>query len=189
MNGIVSVTGEDRCRTVRWPLLLTLAIVLVLSIRIFDIWPRLPPTMASHFAANGRPNDFMSKGGFFAAMALFGGGPIALLFVIPLFLNRLPASMINLPNREYWLATDDRRIEALDRLASFLGWMALATAALIAVAIELAIQANVRQTDFANGPFAICLLAYFAFVIVFTVKNLRALAVPEREQRPKDHGK
>ena len=45
-------------------------------------------------------------------------------------------------------------------------------------AIELAIQANLYESAFANGPFLICLAAYFVFVIATTVWMLRTFARP-----------
>jgi hypothetical protein len=114
-------------------------------------------------------------------LAVIGWGTIALLFVVPLFLFRLPPAMISLPNREYWLASDERRVYALDRLAEYLGWTAAATAALLAVAIELAIRANLHETAFADGPFLVFLGAYFAFVLGATIWMLRTFSIGNLE--------
>ena len=157
---------------------LTVGIVLALIIRIAAVWGELPETMASHFGFSGEPDAWMSKQGFFFFMALIGGGTVALLFAMRRFLLRLPAHWINLPNREYWLANDERRVEGLSRLSWFLEWMGMATAALLAVATEFAIRANLRQSAFENGPFLVFLLLYFAFVIAALAFKFRALAVP-----------
>ncbi|MEM8610294.1 MAG: DUF1648 domain-containing protein [Myxococcota bacterium] len=171
-------TRGERWAAVRWPLLLTVGIVLALGWRVVSVWSSLPDTVASHFAATGEPNAFMGKAGFFWVMGLVGGGTVALLFALPLFLRRLPSSMLNVPNRDYWLATDERRQEALDKLAGFLGWMSMATAALLAVATDLAIRANLDGKPFANVPFLVCLAIYFVFVVGGTFWKLRPLAAP-----------
>jgi uncharacterized membrane protein len=163
----------------RLPLWLTVGIVLALIVRIAAVWGELPGTMASHFGVSGQPDGWMSKEGFFLVMAVVGGGTVALLFAMRPFLLRLPARWINLPNREYWLANDERRVEALRRLSWFMEWMAMATAALLAVATELAIRANLTQRSFANGPFLIFLALYFVFVIATLVLQFRAMAVPQ----------
>ncbi|MEM7135219.1 MAG: DUF1648 domain-containing protein [Myxococcota bacterium] len=170
-----------RWKSVRVPLGVTIGIVVLVVWRVASVWSSLPDTVASHFAASGEPNGFMSRAGFFWVMGLVGGGTIALLFAAPMFLRKLPTHMINVPNRDYWLATDARRIEALDRLASYLGWMAMATAALLAVAIELAVEANVHRTGFASGPFLVCLGAYFVVVLAGTIIKMRVLAEPPQE--------
>lgn len=165
----------------RVPLAVTVGIAVVVGWRLVGVWSSLPDTMASHFAASGEPNAFMGRAGFFWVMGLVGGGTVALLFAAPIFLRRLPPHMINVPHRDYWLATDARRVEALDRLASYLGWMAMATAALVAVAIEFAVQANLERTGFANGPFLVCLAVYFVVVLAGTIIKMRALAEPPPE--------
>lgn len=174
------MTSEIRERAYAWrlPLGLTVAIVAALCIRVANVWSELPETMGSHFSLSGEPDAFMSKAGFFGFMALLGGGTVALLFAMPRVILRLPARLINLPNRDYWLANDARRVEALSRLSSVLAWMAMATAALLVLATELAVRANLYQRPFENGPFLVFLGVYFVVVIGATVWKLRSFDVP-----------
>ena len=81
--GILIRMDPGRFRAVRWPLLWTGAIVIAIVVRIVDVWPELPATMGSHFAAGGQPNAFMSRGGFFLFISLVCGGTIAMMFIIP----------------------------------------------------------------------------------------------------------
>ncbi len=171
-----AVESRYRSRLASW---LTLGIAVTLTIRIASVWSELPETMASHFGLGGEPDAFMSKQGFFAFMALVGGGTVASLFVMPMFLVWLPARWINLPNRDYWLANDARRIEGLRRLSWSLEWVGMATAALLAVATELAVRANLQRHTFENGPFLVVLALYLAFVVAMLVLQFRSLAVPE----------
>ncbi|MBW2161950.1 MAG: hypothetical protein JRH14_18620, partial [Deltaproteobacteria bacterium] len=121
----------------------------------------------------------MSKEGFFVVMALIGGGSVASLFAAPTLIRRLPPSLVNLPNRKYWLATDERRKVAIDRVAGLVGWVGAATAALLAVAVELAMQANLHRANFDNVTFVVVLVAYFAFLIAVVVRKIRLLKLPE----------
>jgi len=157
---------------------LTVGIALALALRIWSLWPQLPDAMASHFGPSGRPNAFMSKEGFFLVMALIGGGSVASLFAAPTLIRHLPSSLINLPNREYWLANDERREVAIDRVAGLVGWVGAATAALLAVTIELAMQANLHRANFDNGTFMIVFVGYFGFVIVVFFRKMRLLKLP-----------
>ena len=158
-----------------------MAVTSALAVRIARVWSELPGTMGSNFGAAGQATAFMAKGEFFLVMGLVGGGTVALLFAVPMFSRRVPKHMLNVPNREYWMATDARRVEVLDRLASLLGWMSMATAALLAIAVELSVRANLDGTHFANGPFMVCLIVYFVFVIVLMFVMMRALSVPDAE--------
>jgi uncharacterized membrane protein len=162
-----------------WPLYLTVGIALALALRIWSVWSQLPDAMASHFGPSGRPDAFMSKGGFFLVMALIGGGSVASLFAAPTLIRHLPSKLINLPNRDYWLDNDERREVAIDRVATLIGWVGAATAALLAVTVELAMQANLHQSNFDNAAFVVVLVAYFAFLIAVVVRKIRLLQLPE----------
>jgi uncharacterized membrane protein len=170
--------GTRRSDRTVWPLWLTVGIALSLALRVWSVWPELPDTMASHFGPSGRPNAFMSKEGFFLVTALIGGGSVASLFAAPTLIRHLPSKLINLPNREYWLAHDERREVAIDRVAGLIGWVGAATAALLAVTIELAMQANLHRANFDNGTFMIVFVAYFGFVIVVFFRKMRLLKLP-----------
>ena len=153
--------------------------VLALALRIALIWSELPESMASHFGAGGQPDAFMSRGGFFLAMALIGGGSVAAVFAAPLLLRITPKRLLNLPNRDYWLANDQRRDVALDRLAGLMGWMGAATTALLVIATELTIQANLERRNLDEATFLLFLVAYFVFVGVWLVRTMRIFRIPE----------
>ena len=137
---------------------------------------RLPENMASHFGAGGRPNDYMSKVPFFWFLAVSAGGSIALVFAAATTLKRLPKRWINIPNREYWLATDERREVAMNRIAAPMAWIGLLTAALLAVAVEFTIRANLHGTNFANDVFIVMMVGYLLLVAAITIWMIRDLA-------------
>lgn len=161
---------------IRGPLLITLGIAIALFLRVALVWSELPDTMASHFGAGGRPNDYMSKVPFFWFLAVSAGGSIALVFAAAGMLKRLPARWINIPNRDYWLATRERREVAMDRIAAPMAWIGLLTAALLAVAVEFTIKANLQQTNFANDVFIVMMVSYLLLVTAITIWMIRDLA-------------
>lgn len=75
----------------------------------------LPPKVASHFGPDGSANGYMWSRTYVHFM-------LAFVVLLPLFFNlvasavaRLPVTMINVPNRDYWLAPERRGLMA-DRL-------------------------------------------------------------------------
>lgn len=172
---------RHRWGVVRWPLAICVVILVALVVRIALVWAALPPVVASHFDAGGTPNDTMGRLGFFILMGVIMGGTVLLLFGMPLFLRSLPSHMLNVPNRDYWLANDTRRIEALDRLAAFLGWMGAATTALFALALELTIRANLSGGRLQGGVLMVALVAYAVVTVAAIAWQMRALRVPEPE--------
>lgn len=78
---------------------------------------RLPEVVATHFDASGRPNGWMTRGGYLAFSLAFDVGlPLLMAGAIGLVPRRWPRLM-NLPNRDHWLAPE-RRAATLDFLAT-----------------------------------------------------------------------
>ena len=118
--------------------------VIILLICIFEtarLWNITPSQMAAHFDIQGNPDRFVPKAEFFwyqlqtmLVLVLASLLPQVLLLV-------MPANLINMPNREYWLSPE-RRDETLGRLSSF-------TAMMFGI-ILLAIQAGFEISAYAN---------------------------------------
>ncbi len=158
---------------------LTLAIVTAVVLRVWSLWSLLPDTMGSHYGFSGRADSYMSKESFFLVMGLVGGGSLAALLGGSALIRWLPPRLINVPNRDYWFANKERREIAIGRIAESTEGMSVATAALLAVAIELVVQANLRHSSFDNRTFLIALAAYLGFAVYILVKKIRLLEVPK----------
>jgi hypothetical protein len=100
---------------------------------------------------------------------------VVLLLVLPALLRRVPTQLINLPNRDYWLAPE-RRAASLDRVGSWLSWFALATGALLCFVVELTIRANLEQGALQVGALLAGLGVYLATVMALLVHLYRAFA-------------
>jgi hypothetical protein len=88
--------------------------------------------------------------------------------------SRPPASLINLPNKSYWLAPE-RREETMDRLASSFEVFACATVLLLIVVFELTSLAT-RGGNLATNYFLPVLVSYLVFTAGWTVALIRTFA-------------
>jgi len=85
----------------------------------------LPDVLPAHFDATGNVDGEMNKNLFYG---MFAGLHLMLLVGFPVLaslLRRMPNSVINVPNKEYWLAPE-RREQSLTTNAGVLiatGWM------------------------------------------------------------------
>jgi len=70
-------------------------------------------------------------------------GISAIFMLTPRMLRRVPVSLINLPNKEYWLAPE-RRDESMRFLEREMQWMGVLTVAFLLLVLHLAIRANLR---------------------------------------------
>ena len=155
-----------------------LGLVLVSLVEAARQWSSAPARVPSHFDAAGHPNAWSSRDDFFViqvGVTLL----IAALFVgIPALLKSTPASLINLPNKGYWLAPE-RRQETMERLASSFEVFACATVLFLLVLFELTSFAS-RGGNLPTNTFLPVLVAYLVFSAGWTVALIRTFArVPD----------
>lgn len=162
------------------PLALSLSVLVVFAIRLLWVLPLLPETVASHFDGAGRPNGHQSKLAFAVLCMAFSGGLFGMFALLPLALHRIPSSLLNLPNREYWL-TPERKQAALERMSVYLDWFAFATLLVLVGASELAVEANLARAPLDNTAIWTLLGSYVAFTVAWSVLLLRAFAIPARK--------
>jgi uncharacterized membrane protein len=81
-------------------------------------YSRLPEVVASHFNANGAPNGWMPRDSYVWTMVGVVTFTTALLAGMFALIRYLPKGMVNLPNRDYWLAPE-RRAETSRTLGSY----------------------------------------------------------------------
>lgn len=111
---------------------------------IAHYYPMLPDRVASHFNAAGEANGWSGKQAF-ATLYLVIIAVMALLFLgIPRLVGKLPASMVNLPNREYWLAPE-RKAETVAILSHYMAWLGSAMLVFLIFVFHLTIRANLAE--------------------------------------------
>lgn len=136
-------------------------------------WPQLPEKVASHFGAGGQPDGWMSKTNFVAVTLLIQVGIAGVMFGVGRLVNVLPISMVNIPNREYWLA-EERREQTLSETESMLAWIAAGTAAFMMVIFYLTFEANVGVNKRLNSTVTwVAIGVYFVWLLLFCVVRLR----------------
>jgi uncharacterized membrane protein len=156
----------------RWkPLYAWITVVLLHAAQTIYYYPRLPAVVAQHFGAQGNPNGWAPREFFFGLSWFILLLLSALLMFMPRLLSRMPVSMINLPNKDYWLAPE-RKTESLRFMEQQMEWMAVITVAFLVLVMHLAIRANLNPAHrLENTPF-IVLLAAFALLISREIATL-----------------
>src|SRR5215210_4275920 len=84
-----------------------------LLIQAARYYPFLPARVASHFDVRGRPNGWMARQEFLLFEVLAIGVIFGISFGGPALLGKVPSSMLNIPQRSYWLAPE-RRSQTLE---------------------------------------------------------------------------
>ena len=128
----------------------------------------MPPVLATHFGGSGAPNGWQSQ--FFILEIVLLGVCLLLAFGIPRLIGVLPISLVNVPNKEYWLAPE-RRQETLAFFKAQFAWFGCGFLAFLIVVNQLVFDANQSQPRRLNGgAFTVAMVVFLAFVGIWTVR-------------------
>ncbi len=149
-------------------LLIASGIVGILLAYIFHM--ELPDMVAIHFGEDGLPDSWVSSSNNFLIWSLFHVVFVTFFLAVPVFLNKLPADLINLPNREYWLAPDKREKTLLEMETRFNVFGAFLNVTFMALGI-LNFNANKSDPVQMNEN---SILTIGLFVLIFVILWIRA---------------
>lgn len=127
----------------------------------------LPARVASHFGANGVANGFMARDVYVAfTIGMVIVPPVLVGLALALSLSRFP-QLLNLPNRDYWLAPE-RRAETTEYLNGHSAWLAALLGLFVLGIHLLVVRANQRvPPQLETGPFLALVLAFGAVIVVW----------------------
>ncbi len=137
-------------------------------------YPLLPDRVASHFGPSGRPDAWSSKDAF-VAIYLFAVAVIAVVFSgIGLLLRRTPATLINLPNRDYWLSPE-RSSGTIAFLSRQFLWFGSATLLLMLDIFHQAFMVHLGRARGLEHP-VVSLVIYVAFTAIWSIRLIGRFA-------------
>lgn len=166
----ISRTGLTATR-VLWLLpILTLA-------HIAWYYPVLPSPMASHFGPSGKADGFMSKQGFMIFYLCFVVGYCALFGSMGKLLRHIPSELINLPNKEYWLAPE-RREATLRVFGNQMALFGIAIGAFFIAVMQTVFLTNLGGSQQLDSLFMVYLVAFLIFTGVWSAQMVKQFKVP-----------
>jgi len=151
-------------------------LVFLLGAQGLFYYPILPSIMASHFGFDGIADGFASKQAFFVfEIVLF-----VLIFVevalLPYLLEKMPDSLINLPNKLYWLVPE-RRSYSFDRIKVYLQWFGVGLLGFSLGVAQLVYTANLTREPLSEWFWGV-LAVFVLFVIIWIYKFVRDFRIP-----------
>ena len=167
-KGLTTMRVRER-RKVRVPQAVFLLLVFLgfLQARNFAA---MPGVMATHFGASGSANGWQTKGQFFIVELIMLGVCLLIGFEIPFIISKAPPSLINLPNKEFWLAPV-RRDHTISVMRMQMAWFACALLTFLIVVNQLVFNANQSVPRHLNGPqFTMALVAFLGFTAIWTLR-------------------
>jgi len=162
----------------RLPKLIFVLLVLYAAVHFSNLYPQLPDVVASHFNARGAANGWQTKQAFFSVFIGVSVLAIVVGFGVPRIIAAVPAQLINLPNKQYWLAPE-HRAETMAFLNAYFAWFACAIFLIIILTFDYAIQSNLHPENPPNPARMWYVLAGFLlFSLVWVVRMLAKFLRP-----------
>jgi serine/threonine-protein kinase len=155
------------------------ALLVAAAWRVSLLAGSLPEMVAVHFDAAGRPDGFTSREDCRQFMRSFTlGAPLFIVFVTALLPRLIPHSMINVPNRAYWLAPE-RAGETVDFLSEQGVCFGCIFLVFLAFVDELLVRANAATPPaFPTGLFMGSMALLFAAIGVWGARMFRRFRRP-----------
>ncbi|MBI4579858.1 MAG: DUF1648 domain-containing protein [Planctomycetes bacterium] len=149
----------------------------LLALEVVIYYPKLPDTVASHFGASGQADGWMSKQAFAALAIVFPVALSTLLIAVQastVYLDRLPAGLINMPNKKYWLAPE-RRAETMAYMGPLVSRMMLRAGglsmALIVIIMGLALHANLQPEPRLEYAWPV-VVTFLGLILITAVRDI-----------------
>ena len=164
----------------RLPTSVFFALGLLAAVQYAYYAPRLPEIVGSHFRGDGMPTAWQTKAVFLTTEVLIVVLAAVLGFGVPRIIAAMPVSLINLPNKNFWLAPD-RREESMSYLQMHMAWFACALLAFLLYVMQLVFRANLQHPPHLDNPsFIAALVAFLGFTVVSTIRLITHFAKPIR---------
>jgi uncharacterized membrane protein len=149
----------------RLPKLVFVLLALYAAVHFSRYYPLLPDVVASHFNGRGAANSWQTKSAFFGVFVGVSALAAVVGFGVPRIIAVVPAALINLPNKRYWLSPE-HLAETTEFLNSYFAWFGCALFLIMILTFDYAIQSNLHPE---NRPDAARMWYILAGLLTFTV--------------------
>jgi uncharacterized membrane protein len=157
-------------------------VLLVAALAAFQMihyYPLMPGTMVVHFGTSGAPNGWSARPVFIATFGATEALIVLLGLALPSLIGRIPADFINIPNRQYWLASE-RRDESVSFIRTQVMWMETATLVFLMAIAQIIFTLNLSGAPRRlPGDFWIVAVAFVAVIVWFAARIMLRFRIPK----------
>jgi len=167
----------------RTPAMAMIALVAVAVAQFSHFAPRLPERIAVHFGAGGA-NGWSDTRTFLITYGVVEAAIVVMALFVAMILERSPASAINIPNRDYWLAGERRRA-TVDYVTEQFLWMECLTLAFLIAVAQIVFKVNLRGgAPTLPQDFWVSIVAFVAGIAWICVRLATRFGPPSRSAPP-----
>jgi len=95
---------------------------------------------------------------------------------LPLLLEKMPDSLINLPNKEFWLA-NEKRAETFAVMRRYFEWFSVMLLALFIAVNQLVFTANLKRENLPGTAMWLILGSFLIFAAFWMIKFIRQFKI------------
>ena len=162
----------------RLPKLIFVLLVVYAMLHFSSLYAQLPERVASHFDAQGHANGWQAKQAFIQVFVLVSALAAAIGFGVPRIIAVIPAQLINLPNKEFWLSPE-HLAETQEFLSGYFAWFGCAMFFIMISTFDYAVAYNLHPDNRPDISRLWYILAGFlAFVIVWSIRMMAKFLRP-----------
>jgi uncharacterized membrane protein len=165
----------------RFPKLIFAMLAAYAAIHFSSNYSQLPDLVASHFDAHGIANGWQSKSAFFSVFVAVSVLAAAIGFGLPRIITVVPAQLINLPNKRYWLSPE-HLAETQEFLSAYFAWFGCALFVVMISTFDSAVQSNLHPENRPDiSRMWYILVGFLAFVVVWIIRMLARFSRAPRD--------
>lgn len=153
----------------RYPAIIFISVIIISIALPAFYYSHLPDTVASHFNINNTADGWMSKKSFLIVQLATTVVLSGMFLLITYFTPKFPNSIINLPNKEYWLNTE-RREESLKIFQRFIYWFGSLTLLFLTLVFQEVYLVNMNSGTRISSNIWIYLIVFFTVLTFMIIK-------------------
>lgn len=154
--------------------LIWIFLLLLLLLQVWSAYGELPERMPSHFNLQSQSDAFAPKGQFLRTWLLSILGLNAIVPLCRLIFAIVPFSMINVPNRSYWMTTPERRREVAVKMTNLMAFVfSLLDVMLLLIFESIRSYAMTGKASIPLWTPMLLLPVIFVFPLVYTFRTFR----------------
>ena len=139
---------------------------------------QLPAKVAIHYGATGLPDSWASNTVNLAMNIAIPVFLVVLFLIIPVILKVIPASLVNLPNRKYWLSAE-RKEATIEHMSQQLNIFGVVIMFLLIALEHLTYKANMTSPVRLNEKAAwVIFISFMVFTIAWLFKFYKRYRLP-----------
>jgi uncharacterized membrane protein len=157
------------------------AIMFILFVGYMALTAGLLPEgqIASHFDFEGKPNGSQNKTAYLIFMLAAAVLLNCLFLALYRWIDRVPSELINIPKKDYWFSTPERKLEAFQKLRGVLSLSGAFLNGVFLFCQQLVYQENAAQ-PFIRIPMDSAVWFLLALVIAFIFTIFRMTSPSEK---------